>query len=539
MRVVTLTQVEVGGIQEYIFSGNNLKQNIGASELVSQATMDWVVVALNKLNIKHNAVLDNVNQKWLLTDWQADLLPAQIVYWGGGNALILFLGQPEELAIPFTKQLTRRVIVEATGLSLIVAHQTLDWDKDVAAHKHNDLRAITGNRKRNRLQSTPLLGLGVTAACAFTNLPAVDTAEDGSLISVATKQKHDASEQGEKRIKNLFQNITDYPFVSDFNLLSEPDKFSYIALVHADGNGMGKRFQAIADSHPLATDNDKYCRQLRRLSEAIEAKATAALQATLELLLNSLDKKNDRFGGVVPFPTVLPFRPIVFGGDDVTFVSEGRLGLALTAYYLQKVAEGPLPGPKEGEMGDPLYSRAGVAIVKTHYPFANTYKLAEALCKSAKKKIPDLTPQGKGIVFDWHYATSGVILSLKEMRLQEYTSNEGHSLLMRPVRLDVEAPPVGSKYWRSWANFTQIVRQFQEDPTWHKRRNKIKALRGPLRQGEKAVKSFRTNYELPELPLILGQSTILAETGWNSEECGYFDAIEAMDFYVHLEEKQP
>ena len=43
---------------------------------------------------------------------------------------------------------------------------------------------------------------------------------------------------------------------------------------------------------------------------------------------------------------IFPLRPIVFGGDDLTFVCHGRIGLALAARYLQyfEAARAPKAG---------------------------------------------------------------------------------------------------------------------------------------------------------------------------------------------------
>lgn len=537
MRECTLTQIEVSGIQDYIFGSNNLKQNIGASELVAKATTDWVVDALGEAKIQHNVKENEIELK----DWSEELLPAQIVYWGGGNALILFAGEPEQHAIPFTKILTRKAIKEARDLSLVIAHQKFDWDKYAVSATHKELRGAVAKRKLNRRMSTPLLGLGVTAVCDFTGLPAVGIDDDGAPISQAVQHKYAAYEK-ETRVNNLLKEVSGgFPFANDFNLLGERGESSYIAVIHADGNKMGQRFMKIADEHPKTTDNHAYCRQLRALSKDVAQKSAYALKETVQLLVDSIDPRNNRFGGVVPIPVnrdgqdVLPFRPIVFGGDDVTFVSEGRLGLALTAYYLQKIGEGNLPGAKEGENGEPLYARAGVAIVKNHYPFARAYELAAALGDSAKHKLSALTPEENGSAIDWHFATSGVISSLGQLREREYRSRTGQNLLMRPVRLDIDTPPVGSKYWRSWETFVSVTRNFQDNKDWDEKRNKVKALREPLRDGGQSVKLFRKNYGLDPLPEIPGQS--MRETGWHGEDCGYFDAIEAIDFYVHLEKE--
>ena len=542
MPEMTLTQIEVSRIQDYIFGSNNLKQNIGASELVTKATTDWVQCALVEEKITHNIDDTTIIDKLVLAPWAADFLQAQIIYWGGGNALILFKGSPIEYAIPFAKNLTRKLIKQARGLSLVVGHQSFNWEKESVADKHNTLRTNVAARKLNRIHNSPLLGLSVTADCAFTGLPATGINVDNNRISQAVQHKY-AAHKVEKRLVNMLDSVSRYPFADDFNLLGERNESSYIAVIHADGNGMGDRFQEVAKAHLKPEENHAYCRQLRQLSQAVAKKAEEALKDTVQLLVNSIDPKNDKFGGVVPIPEneegnkFLPFRPIVFGGDDVTFVSEGRLGLALAIHYLKKIGEGSLPGTKDGEDGEPLYARAGVAIVKNHYPFSRAYELAEALCASAKHHLPDLTPQEKGMVLDWHFATSGVILSLESLREQEYRSRGGRSLLMRPIRLDLEAPLVESKYWRSWHNFMTVTREMQESGDWDHRRNKVKGLREPLRDGGQSVRQFRNKYDLPLLPKIPGQSTIMRETGWHGQDCGYFDAIEAIDFYVHLEDR--
>ena len=56
-----------------------------------------------------------------------------------------------------------------------------------------------------------------------------------------------------------------------------------------------------------------------------------------------------------------------------------------------------------------------------------------------------------------------------------------------------------------------------------------------MREGEKATKQFRKAYRIDRLPLMKGgDEIVLRETGWTEEHCGYFDAIEAMDFYFPL-----
>lgn len=84
-------------------------------------------------------------------------------------------------------------------------------------------------------------------------------------------------------------------------------------------------------------------------------------------------------------------------------------------------------------------------------------------------------------------------------------------------------------------------KHFNEDEDWKERKNKIIALREVLRQGSEATKQFLKNYrikdeQLPLFPEFSGQSKDLAKKGWLNRVCGYFDAIEALEFYISLED---
>ena len=172
-------------------------------------------------------------------------------------------------------------------------------------------------------------------------------------------------------------------------------------------------------------------------------------------------------------------------------------------------------------------------MVKTHYPFARAYALAEDLCGSAKEYIKkrQQPPYDEGglTAMDWYFTVSGLVRDLKEVRELEYTVPDEGTLLMRPIRL---SDP--DRDWRSWDTFYRITQEFRTGKQWAKRRNKIKTLRDALRTGRVAVEHFRAIYNLDKLPFISTQPDMAAQ-GWQGGRCGYFDAIEAMDFFVPLE----
>lgn len=525
-----LTLVEVIGIQEYIFGSNQLAQNIGASEIVRQVTDRWLEESLPaESNLRNGEIQPKPLEKGDSS--------AEVIYFGGGNALILFRSGDEPRR--FAKKLTRHALLKAPGLQLVIGHSDpFDWRAARLVDIHSDLRKRVGKGKFARTLSVPLPGLGVTAACVFTGQPAVskgkvsDAESLERLVSAEVAAKLEALNIGKKRMRDKLELVRGgHEFVYNFDHFGTRGESSYIAVVHVDGNGMGKRFDEVAES---SSDNRDYVNKLWRFSESIKRASQNALEGTVRLLLNNRkeDERNiqreRKWAGRIEVQKLndgtplLPFRPLVYGGDDTTFVCDGRLGLALGESYLKAFSDQELADGKKA------FARAGIAIVKSHFPFSRAYELANALCHEAKEFI-----KGRSLsALDWHFAVSGLLYGLSETRKREYKARNGNSLLMRPIRLEE-----GNGDWRTWKIFQDLVREFQAGSNWVDRRNKVKALRDALREGHGAVQSFRgvylNNQKLPPIP----DRPDMEDEGWSNNQCGYFDAIEAMDFFVPLQEE--
>jgi len=216
----------------------------------------------------------------------------------------------------------------------------------------------------------------------------------------------------------------------------------------------------------------------------------------------------------------------------VTFVCDGRLGLTLSVTYLNEFEQAARACmPANSELG-PATACAGIAIVKTHYPFARAYALAEGLCRNAKQYVRNETASSEQRSFsalDWHFATGGLYGDIGAIRAREYVAqweNTTGELVMRPVRLHDHGDE-----WRTWPRLERVITQFSEGD-WKQKRNKVIGLREPLRQGQDAVRKYRDTYGLEPLPELSQQLPGLQETGWYGNRCGYFDAIEALDFYL-------
>jgi hypothetical protein len=399
--------------------------------------------------------------------------------------------------------------------------------------------------KRSRIPSVPLLGLGITASCNSTQLVAVDTSadyvkvdeEDIYLISLETQAKLKAVsvKHGEPANKDLKKDLGDillaknlqFPYRID-DLGRSRNESSYYAIIHADGNSMGKRFEACGEEGKKLNPEDPnrgYIDYIRSLSKSVRLAGIAALKTVVEVLVDSIEDEKV-MGKFAIKDNYLPFRPLVYGGDDVTFICDGRLGLELAAIYLEKLQNLQVTDTK------PLTACAGVCIVKSHYPFARAYEMSEALCRNAKKFARQQGDKEFSAI-DWHIASSGLSGSVDDIRQREYKVLEGN-LTMRPIIMENKV-----SQWRTWANFSNLVEKFNEDETWKNRRNKVIALREKLREGQEATRQFLKAYKIDSLPPVKGVSDEIQTSGWASNidselRSGYFDAIEAMEFYFPL-----
>jgi hypothetical protein len=553
MTQVVLTIVDTGGIQDYLFGSNRLRENLGASYLVEQAIGAW----LNRLipELPEGDDLETAIptlRKEIEKGSRAELISS-----GGGNALLLFRSLDE--AKCFARELSKRVLRNAPGLEIAITHSDpFEWSPtgtDLAGvvQKLRDVR-LSSKKHTRRATPTQLLGLGVTAECSSTGLVATQSSaaleKEHRLISREIAAKLRVTENAKDRLVTLARGIRSaehFIFSDDLDQLGRiSGEESYIAVVHADGNNMGS---ILRDQARKASDNRNYIERMRKLSDGIKDAAELALQDTLQVLFNQIRQtENEKWEVVEVVPPgasprkipiffdkekkapCWPFRPIVFGGDDMTFICNGLLGLSLAKIYMNRFT-----AHSAEFAGIPIHLGAGVCIVKVHYPFRQAYSLSETLASKAKDSLGPERVSASAI--DWHFSTTGLSGDLSFIRRREYEVTDG-KLLMRPVRLG------STQDWRTWGNFTRLVAQFNHGKEWSGRRNKLKALREAVRGGASAVEEFRAVFLAQEgaksggdLPALENGPRTLHITGWDGGRCGYFDALEAMDHHFLLEQE--
>ncbi|MBK9404471.1 MAG: hypothetical protein IPN57_08060 [Ignavibacteria bacterium] len=373
--------IDTTSIQQYVFSGNRLKENLGASFLVQDI---------------YNAILKDVTIK-----------PDLEGFIGGGNALLFF--EDKIRAKEFVKEWTRNLLIETPGLTTAIAisNETIDESdlnnpEKFQLFKKSIFKQLTEN-KNSYFPQVTLSSHGITADCKNTGLTMEDWYEDkadnddsGYYSSVSTSKQRTVFNSGIK-LNEIFANVKEnkFEFTNELEKLGRSEnQDSHISIVHIDGNGMGNRFEE--------------CKTLKEIQDLSESLEKATVDSFKDLLRHIIDNIEEIKIDLDLLKNIIPIRPIILGGDDITFVCDGRLGIYFAKIFLEAFEK------KQVSDGEPITACAGVAITKLKYPFYRGYKLSEELCASAKLKRKDNGKSGSWI--DFHIAYGGISAELKEIR---------------------------------------------------------------------------------------------------------------------------
>jgi hypothetical protein len=525
MEPVYLCLLDCSSIQRYVFGSNKLKTNLGASHLVEKIYREWIPETLAEMFASPSA--------WRFADWWEK--PEEILlqsrpelimetgYVGGGNALLLFRANAGfNYAEKFIQAWTKKLLLHAPGLRPAAAWALADLN-ELAAGREAVFEALKMH-KNTCLAATTIARHGITRECNLTGLSAEARHPFDQTVWISSEAcaKLGHADEANDRLAEDYGEVLAGKFVfpgETENLGQSPEEENHLAIVHLDGNNMGDKFKACRDLV-----------EMRRLSRSVEQATQRAMAATLRRLLEKMEVLNKevlswkRAGPADQAP--LPVRPIILNGDDVTFVCEARLGLFLAETFLQAFAAEKAP---VGEKTLPLSAGAGVAIIKTKYPFYRGYMLAEELCGSAKR----LGRKDNSSWLDFHVSYRGVSTALAEIRRQKYQVGQD-SLLWRPWRISTDER---EEEMFSFSQLKKAVKAMAygdgRSLPWPK--SKIHALGAALAEGRQETEVFLQLARARKLILPKIAQTNAEATGWQATEhmlrTPYFDVLEAMEFY--------
>lgn len=348
----------VQGIQNFIFQTNELKDIVGASELVE-----------NICTVKFEELL----KKHLQKDFNSLEEDENAIINAAGNIKYIF--ESEEECASVVKEFPKVIIQYAPGITISQAVVEYNQNQDfsvIVDELEQKLRA-----QRNRPMQSTTLGLMGILRSRRTNLPVVEKERnrDGQIdyLDAATLAKRYHVKHGQKMEKRNVIKLAKEAF-GMMNLKPEEVALDiddmtgfndWVAVIHADGNGLGQVVQKIGSK------KDEYKRFSRKLDKATKAAAIVAF--------NSLAKNHNW--------NIIPIRPIVLGGDDLTVICRADLALDYVTAFIENFEKYTAFDELDGVFLNnekKLTACAGIAFIKSSYPFYYGYSLAEALCTRAK-----------------------------------------------------------------------------------------------------------------------------------------------------------
>lgn len=341
----------VQGIQSFIFKTNKLKEIIGASEMIEHICSD---LFYNAAKIKAN--------------------DSNLILSAAGNIKYIF--ENEQDCKELVKIFPKTVMEYAPGITLSQA--VVEIEGDDYSHAMQSLENLLKVQRNKTPMTTEIGFIGLersrrTGGVAFSY-------NKGEAIDKATVNKLKAVENAK-----LFEKMAGFKPVSsklsfDTEDIAKSGKNSWIAVIHADANGIGNIIQN--KGHELTRTGN-----FTSFSRAIEHAANNAVKTAFEKVV--LQNHDDGFR--------YPIRPIIIGGDDLTVIIRADLAFDFTQVFLSEfekqsaVLFEPL-NLKGFEQG--LTACAGIAFIKDSYPIHYGLNLAEQLCSDAKKAVKAAHPDG-------------------------------------------------------------------------------------------------------------------------------------------------
>ncbi|MDO4272601.1 MAG: hypothetical protein Q4D16_02945 [Eubacteriales bacterium] len=383
-----LAKFDVSGIQSYIFASNRLQENVGASCQVTRILEEFLPDSIKEeIIFPQDYVLDWEKEDRLCI-LEKENLKAEIVYIGGGNAVVLFRGRQEFEKV--SQSLGRKVAENCQGIYLVSAYV----EKTELQNFKSDMEELGRN----------LAGIkaDMIRQPVYSPFPVVEQDNmDHQPITRCYKYKKDGS--GDKFESYVIKNMTEmryqkwktyqwsrhnkdkkmYPMLDKINnydypvemeqLCSKNCENSYIAVVHIDGNGMGRQIQEVLNTETEYAVAVSVLRQKSKEITGIFKNAYRAVLLKLENHTKLLSRDDEE-------RTIFPLRPVILDGDDFTFLCAADLAIPIAAGFLNELSN------CQKEENKKITACAGIAFVHSHFPFSEAYHIAEETCSRAKKK---------------------------------------------------------------------------------------------------------------------------------------------------------
>lgn len=236
---------------------------------------------------------------------------------------------------------------------------------------------------RNQPSAQLPLATPITALAPRTGEPAVSK-ECKESLDLSTAVRRQAKRAGAGLMSRFGDDSLQWPnnFEADAH---ESRRFpvnadSFVGMLHLDGNGIGVLLRKLNEA-ASRFDDAAYINAYQTFSKGLEqVTCAAARKATEEILIPAQTEKG-----------VMPARPIVLGGDDLTILLRSDVAVPFAqsfATHFELLSEEFIQQLKEvlknSELPEKLTVSGGLVFVKPGFPFSQASALAESFAEIAK-----------------------------------------------------------------------------------------------------------------------------------------------------------
>ena len=368
-----LLGLDVHGIQSYLFATSKLREIIGASRIVDDFTgaadddQPFKVLECMKLTPCTSGVPSG--DRWYI-----------VVRLGGGVVRLVLPNA--DLARAFVTYMSTWAIEHAPGLEYDASWVPFDLANGSLGDAQGMLVAQLNQQRHETNRGAAFNGFPFSAPCVQTGDPAGgytnNTNERLCDASLAKREYQARSDRGDIWAEILgdakilqLKGIADprNPFVFDTEDFSAEDsKGAYMAVLAIDLNDLGQK----GLERPRNSTGTSAAHAFRKFTEDVTNATRKAFREALDGMMMA-----DRHSFAVIEKSIesckrLPIRPLVFGGDDLTFVLDARMAAGFASAIMRSFGESDFLGS------------AGIAFVKCKSPFNRAIDLAASLVASGK-----------------------------------------------------------------------------------------------------------------------------------------------------------
>ena len=311
----------VQGIQDFIFKTNKLIEVIGASEIVK--AIDTMI---------------NIYK------------PDVIVMQAAGNIKVIFHNKDELQKV--VKNFPKEIMQNAFGITISQAVIIIHGDEPTK----DEIDTLEKKLKIQRNKPAIPLDLHSNILELYPKTARPIWADSKESLDVATQQKHDEYAKWFKKEREKNPKLQE---LKELTALSNGK--NKIAIIHADGNGLGELLPNLKEKTNLTIT--EFSQKLDTATHKAFERASAGVEK---------------------------IRPVILGGDDMSVVCDANIALEFTKDFLKYFEE-----ETQKELKFKLTACAGIAYSNNKYPLHYALHLAEALTSQTKKHAKALREKEK------------------------------------------------------------------------------------------------------------------------------------------------